>query len=61
MNYMLVTKTLAIVVFSEERPVISMVSNMGDMACRPRFSFVGAFPTIWFLNEPVSFDGLPDR
>ena len=58
---MLMTKTLSIVVFSEERPVISMVFNMGDMGCRHRFSLAGAFSTIGFFDEPVSFDRLPDR
>ena len=61
LGYMLMTKTLSVIVFREERPFTLMVFNVGDVTCRYRSPFGGAFSTIGFLGEPVPFDGLPDR
>ena len=36
------------------------VFSVGDVTCRHRLPFGGAFSTIGFLDEPVPFDGLPD-
>jgi hypothetical protein len=58
---MLVTKTLGVIVFREERPVTLMVFNVRDVRCGHRFPFAGTFSTSGFFDEPVSFDGLPDR
>ena len=57
---MLMAKTLSVIVFREQRPFALMVFNVGDVTCRHRLPFAGAFPTIGFLDEPVPFDGLPD-
>lgn len=50
LDKMLVTKTLSIVVFREERPVTTMVFEMCDIASRHRFPFAGTLSTIRFFD-----------
>jgi len=57
---MLMTNTLGVIVFDEERPLTLMVFNVRDVACRHHFPFISTLSTIGFLDEPVSFDSFPD-
>ena len=54
---MLMTKTLGVIVFDEERPLTLMVFNVRDVACRHHFPFISTLSTIGFLDEPIGFYG----